>query len=65
MLRAHYHDLGVTPLDTDRSVVRAAARMLPPDVHRDPRRRLLRGMFHCEMLRAHAEIQRDFLRIRH
>lgn len=65
MLHSHYPDLGVTPLDTDRAVIRAAARYLPPEARADPCRRLLRRMFYCAMLRRHAEIQRDFMRTRH
>ena len=65
MLQSHYSDLGVTPLNTDRAVVRAATRYLPPEVRADPCRRLLRRMFYCAMLRRHAEIQRAFMRTRH
>lgn len=65
MLQSHYPDLGVTPLDTDLAVVRAAARYLPREVRAAPCRRLLRRTFYCAMLRRHAEIQRDFMRTRH
>ncbi|MFC3726902.1 hypothetical protein [Neoaquamicrobium sediminum] len=65
MLQSHYPDLGVSPLDTGRAVVRAAAKYLPPEVRADPCRRLLRRMFYCAMLRRHAEIQRAFMRTRH
>ncbi|NMG38378.1 hypothetical protein GRZ55_03870 [Chelativorans sp. ZYF759] len=64
-MQSHYPDLGVSPLDTERSVVRAAAKYLPPEVCADPYRRLLRRMFYCAMLRRHAEIQRAFMRTRH
>lgn len=55
MMRSIYSDLGVTALDTDRAVVRAAAAMLPVWVRRDRCRRLLRRKFYREMLRCHAE----------
>ena len=48
----------VQPLvDTDRAVLRAAARMLPAWVRRDRCKRLLRRKFYREMLRCHAAAQ--------
>ena len=65
MLHTLYPNLGVTPLDTDRAVLRAAVRFLSPEVPADPCRRLPRRIFYCAMLRRHAEIQRGFMRTRH
>lgn len=58
MMHAHYADLAVTVLDTDRRVLHAAMKLLPAWVRRDPCRRLLRRRFYCAMLRCHAEAQR-------
>ena len=57
MMHSIYADLGITVIDTDRAVLRAAARMLPAWVRRDRCKRLLRRKFYREMLRHHAEAQ--------
>lgn len=58
MIRAIYADLSVTVLDTERTVLRAAVKLLPTWVRRDPCRRFLRRKFYREMLRCHARAQR-------
>lgn len=58
MIHSIYTDFNVTPLDTDRAVLRAAVKRLPIWVRRDPCRRLVRRRFYREMLRCHARAQR-------
>ncbi|ODT78830.1 MAG: hypothetical protein ABS76_22000 [Pelagibacterium sp. SCN 64-44] len=51
-------DLGVTALDTERAVLRAAVKRLPAWVRCDPCRRLARRTLYREMPRRHAQAQR-------
>lgn len=59
MMGSIYADLPVTALDTERTVLRAAVKRLPAWVRRDPCRRLARRTFYREMLRCHAQAQRE------
>ncbi|MGB3833312.1 MAG: hypothetical protein WA975_15795 [Mesorhizobium sp.] len=65
MMYSLYADLGVSLLDTDRAVLRAAVKRLPAWVRRDPCRRALRRRFYCQMLRYHAQTQRSVFRTCH
>jgi hypothetical protein len=59
MMGSIYADLPVTALDTERTVLRAAVKRLPAWVRRDPCRRRARRAFYREMLRCHAQAQRE------